>query len=114
ITQASSELAIIAHRLRQQYGQDTMMTNVSILPLREALTGNVRLPLMMLLGAVTFLLLIACANVAHMLLAQSAAREKEFAIRTALGAGRGRIIRRSEEHTSELQSPDQLVCSLLR
>ncbi|HKN35712.1 MAG TPA: ABC transporter permease [Terriglobales bacterium] len=93
ITQASSELAIIAHRLRQQYGQDTMMTNVSILPLREALTGNVRLPLMMLLGAVTFLLLIACANVAHMLLAQSAAREKEFAIRTALGAGRGRIIR---------------------
>src|SRR5207245_9164982 len=49
ITQASSELAIIAHRLRQQYGQDTMMTNVSILPLREALTGNVRLPLMMLL-----------------------------------------------------------------
>ncbi|MBZ5704672.1 MAG: ABC transporter permease [Acidobacteriia bacterium] len=93
LAQARSELTTIAQRLKEQYGQDTMMMSVSIVPLRDALTGSVRQGLAILLGAVVFLLLIACANVANLLLAQGAARQKEIAIRTAVGAERSRLIR---------------------
>jgi predicted permease len=93
LAQARAELSGIAQRLKQQYGQDTMMTDVAVSPLRDALTSNVRPALLVLLGAVGFLLLVACANVVNLLLAQAAARERELAIRTALGAGRYRLIR---------------------
>jgi len=93
LAQARAELSGIAQRLKQQYGQDTMMTDVALSPLRNALTSNVRPALLVLLGAVGFLLLVACANVVNLLLAQAAARERELAIRSALGAGRNRLVR---------------------
>ena len=89
IEQARSDLKVLAHRLQQQYKTDH---GITASPLREQLFGNVRLGLLLLLGAAGFLLLIATANVANILLARASARAKEFAIRAALGAGRGRLI----------------------
>jgi predicted permease len=93
LVQAHAELYGIAQRLKQQYGQDTNMSDVAVSPLRNALTSDVRPALLVLLGAVGFLLLVACANVVNLLLAQAAARERELAIRSALGAGRKRLVR---------------------
>ena len=93
VSEAHAELQTIATRLKQQYGQDTMMVSVAVDPLRDAMTSNVRPALWILLGAVGLLLLIACANVANLLLVQSAARQREIAIRSALGATRGRVVR---------------------
>jgi predicted permease len=93
LAQARAELSGIAQRLKQQYGRDTNMTDVAISPLRNALASDVRPALLVLLGAVGFLLLVACANVVNLLLAQAAARERELAIRSALGAGRTRLVR---------------------
>jgi predicted permease len=91
--QAYSELSVIARQIKQQFGQDVDMTDVAVARLQDAMTGNVREGLLILLGAVGFLLLIACANVANLLLAQASTREKELAIRAAIGAGRARLAR---------------------
>ncbi len=90
--QAHSELSAIARELTRQYGRDTMMADVSVMRLQDYLTIRVRPALYVLLGAVGFLLLVACANVVNLLLAHATAREKELALRTALGAGRGRLL----------------------
>ena len=90
--QARAELASIARQIHQQYGQDVDMTDVALARLQDAMSSDVRPALMILLGSVTFLLLIACANVANLLLAQAAARERELAIRAAIGATRGRLV----------------------
>ncbi len=93
LAQAQAELSAIAARLKQQYGKETMMVDAAATRLQEDLTGRARPALLILLGAVGFLLLIACSNVMNLLLAQAAARSRELAIRTALGAGRRRVLR---------------------
>jgi putative ABC transport system permease protein len=91
--QARAELRTIAQQIHQQYGQDADMRDVAVARLQDAMTSNVRPAFTILLGAVTFLLLIACANVANLLLAQAASRQRELAIRAVVGATRGRLVR---------------------
>ena len=95
VAQANQEISAIARRIHDTSSEqgDYLLKDGMVLPLQESITGEARLPLLVLLGAVGFLLLVACANVANLLLAQASVRERELAIRSALGAGRGRLIR---------------------
>jgi len=93
IAQAQTEVDAISRRLEQQYPDTNSKRGVEVSPLDVELFGQLRLALFMLMAAVVFVLLIACANVANLLIARSEARQREIALRTALGAGWPRLLR---------------------
>ena len=92
---ADAELQTVVRQLQVEFPETNRVMGADLMPLQIFLTDSIRLPLLILLGAVVLLLLIACANVGNLLLVQALGRERESALRLTLGAGRGRLIRQA-------------------
>ena len=93
VTQAQTEMNVISERLARDYPEEDKGWGATVVSLRDDLVGDVRPALLTLLGAVGFVLLIACANTANLVLVRTFTRRKEFAIRAALGAGAGKLLK---------------------
>ena len=93
LERAQAAADILARQLEAAHPQFNEKTRFNLIPLHERVVGDIKPGLLALLGAVGFVLLIACANIANLLLARGSARGRELAVRVALGAGRGRVVR---------------------
>ncbi len=113
VAQARANLSAIAQNIRRQYGKKVDLNDAAVVPLADSMVGNVRTALLTLLGAVGLLFLVACANVAGLLLARTYARRKELAVRATLGARRSRFIQQFLAEAVVLSLPGGLLGILI-
>ena len=111
LDQAQAEIDVICRRLAQQYPMTNKDMTAEVIPLQEKVVANIRPTLLVLLGTVGFVLLIACSNVANLMLVRANGKKKETAVRLALGSSRWRLIRQSLVESLLLSAAGALVAT---